>query len=256
MAGSAPVFRVVIPARYASTRFPGKAVAELHGKPMIQHVYERAAASQAAEVIIATDDARVADAAAAFSAPVAMTSGAHESGTDRVAEVAAQHGWQADDIVVNVQGDAPTIPPSSIGLVAELLHEHPAADMATLCVPVDRLADYQSPHVVKVVMDCEGRALYFSRSPIPASGHGNEQLPESVWRHLGIYAYRIGALQRLTAAPACYLETCEKLEQLRALWFGMEIRVAIAPEVHGPDVDTPEDLAAAAAYLAAGRDHG
>lgn len=251
MAISAPVFRVVIPARYASTRFPGKAVAELHGKPMIQHVYERAAASRAAEVIVATDDTRVADVVAAFDAPVAMTSPTHESGTDRVAEVAARYGWQAEDIVVNVQGDAPTIPPASVGLVAELLDRHPAADMATLCVPVTEPADYQSRHVVKVVMDGEGRALYFSRSPIPASGHGNEELPDQVWRHLGIYAYRVGALQRLTGAAQCYLETTEKLEQLRALWLGMEIRVAIAPELHGPDVDTPEDLAAAAAYLAA-----
>lgn len=255
MAASAGIFRVVIPARYASTRFPGKAVAELLGRPMIQHVYERAVASHAAEVIIATDDARVADAAAEFDAPVTMTSDTHESGTDRVAEVATQHGWQAEDIVVNLQGDAPTIPPSSVGLVAELLNNHPAADMATLCVPITGLAEYQSPHVVKVVMDREGRALYFSRSPIPASGHGSERKPEQVWRHLGIYAYRVGALQRLTATPACYLETCEKLEQLRALWLGMEIRVAVATENHGPDVDTPEDLAAAAAYLTAGRDH-
>ncbi len=255
MAVSAPVFRVVIPARYASTRFPGKAVAELLGRPMIEHVYDRAVASHATEVIIATDDARVAEAAAAFAAPVTMTSPEHESGTDRVAEVAAQFAWQADDIVVNVQGDAPTIPPASIGLVADLLARHPAAEMATLCVPVTELADYQSPHVVKVVMDGDGRALYFSRSPIPASGHGNAQRPEHVWRHLGIYAYRVGALQRLTAAPACYLEVSEKLEQLRALWLGMEIRVAVAPEVHGPDVDTPEDLAAASAFLAAAHDN-
>lgn len=253
MAVSAPVFRVVIPARYASTRFPGKALAELHGRPMVQHVYDRAKASRAAEVIIATDDTRVAQAAAAFDAPVSMTSESHESGTDRVAEVAGQFGWQTDDIVVNVQGDAPTIPAASIGLVAELLDRHPAADMATLCVPVEGLADYLSPHVVKVVMDGGGRALYFSRSPIPASGHGHDERPEQAWRHLGIYAYRVGALQRLTSAPQCYLETTEKLEQLRALWLGMEIRVAIAPEVHGPDVDTPEDLAAAADYLAANR---
>ena len=253
---SAPVFRVVIPARYASTRFPGKAVANLHGKPMIQHVYERAADSRAAEVIIATDDERVSQAAATFGAPVAMTSNLHESGTDRVAEVASHRGWQSDDIVVNVQGDAPTIPASSISLVAELLDRHPAADLATLCVPVTGRDDYSSPNVVKVVMDAEGRALYFSRSPIPAMGHGSDGFPQEVWRHLGIYAYRVGALQRLTAAPQCYLETTEKLEQLRALWLGMEIRVVVAPEVHGPDVDTPEDLAAAAAYLAGSADHG
>jgi 3-deoxy-manno-octulosonate cytidylyltransferase (CMP-KDO synthetase) len=254
MAVSAPVFRVVVPARYASSRFPGKAVVELHGKPMVQHVYERAMASRAAEVIIATDDERVADVARSFDGTVVMTSSAHESGTDRVAEVVAEQGWQTDDIVVNVQGDAPTIPPASIGLVAELLDQHAAADMATLCVPVTASEEYQSPHVVKVVMDAEGRALYFSRSPIPATGHGVNAMPAECWRHLGIYAYRVGALQRLTAAPQCYLEITEKLEQLRALWLGMQIRVAVAPEVHGPDVDTPEDLAAAAAYLAASRD--
>ena len=253
MSQIAPVYRVVIPARYASTRFLGKAVAPLHGKPMIQHVYERAVASGAAEVLIATDDQRVADAADTFSATVVMTSQAHQSGTDRIAEVAAARGWQAGDVIVNVQGDAPTIPAASIDLVAGLLAEHAAADMATLCVPVAGAEQYLDPNVVKVVMDSSGRALYFSRSPIPASGHGADELPAEIWRHLGIYAYRVGALQRLTTTLPCYLEQVEKLEQLRALWLGMEIRVAIAPEAHGPDVDTPEDLAAAARYLAAGK---
>jgi 3-deoxy-manno-octulosonate cytidylyltransferase (CMP-KDO synthetase) len=248
------VFRVVIPVRYASTRFPGKAVAELLGRPMIHHVYARAVASGAAEVIIATDDQRVAEAADAVGAPVVMTSATHESGTDRIAEVAVQRGWQSGDLVVNVQGDAPTIPPASIDLVATLLNTHAAADMATLCVPIASAEDYLSPHVVKVVMDAEGRALYFSRCPIPASGHDGGDRPAQAWRHLGIYAYRVGALQLLTGTPPCYLETTEKLEQLRALWLGMEIRVAIATASHGPDVDTPEDLAAAASYLAAARD--
>ena len=126
--------------------------------------------------------------------------------------------------------------------VARLLETHAAADMATLCVPIATAEDYRSPHVVKVVMDASGRALYFSRSPVPACGHGSDDMPAEAWRHIGIYAYRVGALQRLTATPPCYLESSEKLEQLRALWLGMEIRVAAAPVEHGPDVDTPEDL--------------
>lgn len=246
-------FRVVIPARFGSSRFPGKVLAELAGRPLIAHVCARALESGAAEVVVATDDARVADAAGTFGVRAMMTAAEHASGTDRVAEVAALAGWGADEIVVNVQGDAPLIPPASIRRAAELLETHPGAAIATLGTPIASLEAYLDPHVVKVVTDAQGRALYFSRSPIPARGHGHadDALPRSL-RHLGLYAYRAGALQRLSATPPCYLEQCERLEQLRALWLNMEIRVGIVAETHGPDVDTPEDLAAAAAFIDAG----
>lgn len=245
-------FRVVIPARYASSRFPGKPLARLAGRPMIEHVHRCAVASGAAEVIVATDDGRIADAVRGFGGTVALTRTDHVSGTDRIAEVAAARGWPADTIVVNVQGDAPLTPAASVLQVAALLAAHPRASMATLCVPVATPEDYASPHVVKVVMDQAGRALYFSRASIPSAGHGSTGLPDA-WRHLGIYAYRCGELQRLSAGQPCYLETVEKLEQLRALWMGMEIRIASAQEGHGPDVDTPSDLAAVEAWLAGRR---
>lgn len=242
-------FRVVIPSRYASTRFPAKPLALLAGKPMVRHVHERAAASGASAVIVATDDARIADAARAFGADVAMTRADHASGTDRIAEVAIARGWSPDAIVVNVQGDSPLVPPASIRQVAELLAAHPSAALATLCVPIAGEADYRSPHVVKVVATADGRALYFSRAPIPSTGHGVSGVPEA-YRHLGIYAYRVAPLLALSRTAPCALETVEKLEQLRALWLGMEIRIAVAAAAHGPDVDTPEDVAVVEAYLA------
>ena len=205
---------------------------------MIRHVYERATASGAVEVIIATDDERIAAAARSFGAPVAMTRAEHESGTDRVAEVARLHGWQPDAIVVNVQGDSPLVPPRSIGQVAGLMAANPGAAIGTLCTRLAAVDDYRNPNVVKVVMDQAGRALYFSRAPIPFAAHGGTSLPNA-WRHLGIYAYRVGDLERLSRAQPCYLETVEKLEQLRALWLGMDIRVEVAAETHGPDIDTP-----------------
>jgi 3-deoxy-manno-octulosonate cytidylyltransferase (CMP-KDO synthetase) len=245
-------FKVVIPARYASSRYPGKPLALLGGLPMIQRVWTQARASGAGTVVIATDDERIADAARSFGADVAMTDPGHRSGTDRVAEVAARRGWGNDAIIINVQGDAPLIPPASIRAVAELLDAHPGAAIATLCTPIHDLAEYRSPHVVKVVSDAAGRALYFSRAPIPAAGHGGNgssgKLPWS-WRHIGLYGYRSGALARLAATPPCQLEEWEQLEQLRALWIGLEIRVVTAPEPHGPDVDTPADLEAAEAWL-------
>lgn len=242
-------FHVVIPARFASSRFPGKPLALIAGRAMIAHVHQRAMASGAASVIIATDDERIADASRRLGASIAMTRADHASGTDRVAEVAQLQGWPADAIVVNVQGDAPLIPPSSIRQAAQLLAEQPQASMATLCVPIRDQADYMSPHVVKVVMDRSGRALYFSRSAIPGTAHGVGAVPQA-WRHLGIYAYRVGALLRLSAAEPCGLELTEKLEQLRALWLGMEIRIAEAREPYGPDVDVPADVAAVEAWLA------
>jgi len=252
---SAPSFHVVIPARYAASRFPGKALAMLGGCSVLEHVWRQARLSGAGEVLIATDDERIRAAALGFGAEVVMTGAGHRSGTERAAEVAAIRRWGDGELVVNCQGDAPLMPPACIDQVAGLLEAHPAASVATLCVPIGNAPDYHSPHVVKVVMDQQGRALYFSRAPIPARGHGpggaaeSSELPRS-HRHLGLYAYRVGALRRLAAATACYLEECENLEQLRALWMGMEIRIGLATGTLGPDIDTPEDLARAAAYLA------
>ncbi len=243
-------YKVVIPARYASSRFPGKILAPLEGRPMIQHVYDNALAAGASEVLIATDDQAIADVVEAFGGVAIMTDSDHQSGTDRVAEVAAIRCWPKDAIVVNLQGDAPCLPSASVASVAQLLADNASADMATLSTALEKPADYHDKNVVKLVTDRDGRALYFSRSPIPAAGHGSQSLPTEARRHLGIYAYKVEALRTLSATPACYLEEVERLEQLRALWLGMEIRVGTATEAHGPDVDTVEDLGKAAAYLA------
>lgn len=242
-------FRIVIPARYASTRFPGKALAMLDGRPLIQHVCDRAAESAATDVVVATDDRRIADAVVSFGARVIMTRADHPSGTDRIAEVAERLGWSDDSIVVNLQGDVPFIPSADIGQVANLLASHATASIATLCTPIETLDQYEDPHVVKVVFDRSGRALYFSRASIPALAHGNNEAPAS-FRHVGIYAYRVEALRRLTQMPPCELERAEKLEQLRAMWLGMEIRVARAAAPLGPDIDTPADLEAAVRHIA------
>ena len=244
-------FKIVIPARYESTRLPGKVLLPIAGKTMLQHVWERAAESGAAEIVVATDSDQVAEVAQGFGAVVCMTSVDCRSGTDRVAEVCERRGWDNQSPVVNVQGDAPLMPPQSIKRVAQLLVEHPAAALATLCTPLQSAADYADPNVVKVVFDETGRALYFSRSPIPGAGHGRDlsDVTSHGYRHLGLYAYRPDALARLSAAEPCRLEQFERLEQLRALWLGMEIRIAVDESSHGPDVDTQEDLEQVAALL-------
>lgn len=243
-------FRIVIPARYESTRLPGKVLLELAGKPMIQHVWQRATESGAAKVIVATDNERVAQTARGFGAEVCMTSADCESGTDRVAEVCRTLGWDDAAPVVNVQGDAPLIPPRSIRAVAGLLEEYPAADMSTLCVPCATEVDYQDPNIVKVVFSHQGRALYFSRAPIPSHGHSQTGDGGSFgFRHLGLYGYRVGALLKLSSTEPCALELTERLEQLRALWLDMDIRIAVDEAALAPDVDTPEDVAKVEALL-------
>ncbi len=236
--------RVVIPARYGSTRLPGKVLKSLAGKPLLQHVHERAVASGAEAVIIATDDERVAAAASRFGADTMLTSADHQSGTDRVGEVARERGWADDVPIVNVQGDAPLIPPASIQQVTALLQKHDTADLATLCVNLDGPEQYRDPNIVKVVCDQAGRALYFSRAAIPS--YLDQRSQNHGWpatrRHIGLYAYRANALERLTRSEPCELERLEQLEQLRALWLGMEIRCEMASEQHGPDVDTEADL--------------
>ena len=242
-------FRVVIPARYASTRLPGKPLRTIAGQAMIQHVYHRAVESGAKDVIVASDDQRVIDACKEFGAEVLSTSSNHASGTDRVAEVARELRWDPDDIVINVQGDEPLIPPANIRQVADLLQRHPESGMATLCTPVHGLAELLDPNVVKLVLSESGRALYFSRAPIPwhrEGAHGTLETQiryEGAMRHIGLYGYRVHCLLTLAGTPPTQLESIEHLEQLRALWFGIEIRAEIAAEIPGPGVDTPDDLA-------------
>ena len=242
-------FTVIIPARYAATRLPGKPLADLGGRPLLQWVHERALSSGAARVVVATDDDRIQTAARAFGAQVVMTSPEHRSGTDRIADAARQLGLPDDALVVNVQGDEPLMPPALIRQVAGNLAAHPAADMATLSQRILTLSDLASPHVVKVVCDRDGYALYFSRALIPQPRDGMPQAEHLAdanpgWqRHIGIYAYRVGFLRAFVHWPPAALETTEMLEQLRALWNGARIHVAegCAPAPVG--VDTPEDLA-------------
>jgi 3-deoxy-manno-octulosonate cytidylyltransferase (CMP-KDO synthetase) len=246
-------FKIVIPARYESTRLPGKVLLDIGGKPMVQHVWDRANESGASSIVIATDHAAVAEAATAFGAEVCLTSVACQSGTDRAAEVCAKKGWADDTIVVNVQGDAPLMPASSIKQVATLLGTHSHASVSTACTAIQNEREYLDPNVVKVVLDHAGGALYFSRAPIPAAGHNrdNQHAWQSSWRHLGLYGYRVKSLQQLSSTPPCELELTERLEQLRAMWLGMHIQVAIDDAAHGPDVDTEDDLLRVADLLQA-----
>ena len=243
------MYRVVIPSRHGASRLPGKPLLLLAGKPMIQWVYERARASSAREVIIATDDERIADAARGFGAEVMMTAASHASGTDRIAEVARRRAWPIGAIVVNVQGDEPLIPVPLIEQAAQLLINFPEADMGTLAAPIRAAEALGDSNVVKVVTDIQQRALYFSRAPIPcdrdAAGFAQAR------RHIGIYAYRVSALLRLAELPPTPLEQLEKLEQLRALENGFDIRVADSQVPPGADVNTREDLVRVEALLKA-----
>jgi 3-deoxy-manno-octulosonate cytidylyltransferase (CMP-KDO synthetase) len=245
------MFRVVVPARYASSRLPGKPLLMLAGKPMIQWVVERAQRSQAQQVVVATDDERIARTARVF-AEVQLTAATHPSATDRIAEVAAIRAWREDDIVVNLQGDEPLMPPGLIDQVAQLLQDHASCVIATLSVPLHSSTDLNDPNVVKVVTDLQGRALYFSRAAIPFDRDGRGGAASTARRHLGLYAYRVGALKQLAAAAPSALEALEQLEQLRALEHGMEIRVAQALSTPGGDVNTAADVPRVEALLAAG----
>jgi 3-deoxy-manno-octulosonate cytidylyltransferase (CMP-KDO synthetase) len=249
-------YRVVIPARHAASRLPGKPLLPLAGRPMVQWVYESARRSRAAEVIVATDDERIAAAVRTFGGEVAMTAASHPSGTDRIAEVARARGWQAGDIVVNVQGDEPLLPHELIDQVAMLLALHAQSDIATLAVPVVSLEAFLDPNVVKVVTGAAQRALYFSRAPIPWCRDGvrtEARFYAGARRHIGLYAYRVRALLQMASLPPSPLEALEKLEQLRALEHGMDVRVADAAVLPGPDVNTPADVERAAALLQAQR---
>ena len=248
-------FSVVIPARYGSTRLPGKPLLEIAGKPMVQRVWEQARRSGAGQVLIATDDARIFDAARAFGAEVCMTSPEHPSGTDRLQQVALDMNWAADHIVVNVQGDEPLIPPAVIDQVAGNLADHDNADMATLCEDITTLDELINPNAVKVVSDIDGMALYFSRAPIPWPRdefmNGQQSMPQSgAWyRHIGIYAYRTSFLHRYVTWPPAPLEQLEHLEQLRALYNGVGIHVERAVQSVPGGVDTEDDLQTVRALL-------
>ena len=237
---------LVIPARFASTRLPGKVLMPIAGRPMIQHVWERASRSGAGEVVLATDDERVAEVARGFGAFVLMTASRHRSGTERVAEVAALLALGDEDVVVNVQGDEPLVPATLISQVADDLAAHPGAHMATLREPMTREVDVFDPANVKVVTDREGYALYFSRAPIPwHRGHFESgALPPgaAISRHIGLYAYRVGYLRTYVSEDPPEIEGAEALEQLRALYHGARIHVTRARQRSGPSVDTAEDL--------------
>ncbi len=238
-------FHVVIPARYGSERLPGKPLLSVAGRPLVQHVYERAVESGAASVTIATDDRRIVDMCGAIGAEAAMTDRGHPSGTDRVAEVAASLDWPAETIVVNLQGDEPLMPPKMIDRTAQTLVADPRAGIATLATPIVDRAEFENPNAVKVVCDKRGRALYFSRAPIPfergPTGKSVQARPLGL-RHIGLYAYRAGTLAKLGQAGACALEATERLEQLRALWLGIGIAVETIQSAPPAGVDTAADL--------------
>ena len=233
-------FHVLIPARYASTRFPGKALADIAGKPMVVRVCERAAASGAAGVHVATDDDRIGDAVKSHGFKVVPTRTDHVSGTDRIAEAVRRLQLADDAIVVNAQGDEPLLEPRLIADVARRLEERPAASMASACHPISDEAEMANPNVVKVVLDAQGQALYFSRARIPYP-----RTPAApTYRHAGLYAYRVAFLREYASLPASPLEKAESLEQLRALWHGHRIAMVTSETALPPGVDTREDLEA------------
>ncbi|MDR2219500.1 MAG: 3-deoxy-manno-octulosonate cytidylyltransferase [Methylobacillus sp.] len=241
-------FKVVIPARFASTRLPGKPLLDIAGKPMIVHVAEKARASGAEEVVIATDDERILQTAQSHGHQAVMTRVNHVSGTDRIAEVAAIFGWADDTIIVNVQGDEPLIAPELVREVAQNLADHKDAAIATACHPIHDRASVFNPNIVKVVTDHAGYALYFSRAPIPyerdiyADNKREGTLSQPAFRHIGIYAYKAAFLKICSRLEASPIEKAESLEQLRALWHGYRISVAVTANAPATGVDTAEDL--------------
>jgi len=251
------MFTVLIPARYASTRLPGKPLADIAGKPMVVRVAERARGAGAARVVVATDDQRVHAAVAAHGVDVCMTRADHLTGTDRLAEAAAILGLADEAIVVNVQGDEPLLEPALIRAMADLLAKHPDAAIATACHPIADAAEAFNPNVVKVVLDAQGRALYFSRATIPwardAFAADRTTVPPDLplYRHYGLYAYRVAFLRAFPTLAPAPIERFEALEQLRALWHGFRIVVEVTAGTPAPGVDTPDDLARVRALYAA-----
>ena len=248
-------FKVVIPARYASSRLPGKPLIKIAGMTMIEHVYRRALGSGAEDVVIATDDERIFQTAKNFNAHVCMTSPDHASGTDRISEVVDQMEWADDVIVVNLQGDEPLMESSLVRQVAHDLSVMDEASITTVCAPIQTTAELFDPHIVKVVMDQSGYAMLFSRAPIPwdrdAFTVTTEELPDTVqhYRHIGLYAYRAGFLSQYSGMSPCVLEQSESLEQLRAMWYGARIHVSVTDHLPPPGIDTDADLKAIEAIL-------
>ncbi len=250
-------FTVLIPARLASTRLPDKPLADIAGRPMVVRVAEAARRSATRRVVVATDSRAVADACARHGVEAVLTRADHASGSDRLAEACIAIGLDGDDAVVNLQGDEPLVAPAMIDACAALLARRPDCVMATVAHEIDDAAEFANPHVVKVVTDSGGRALYFSRAPIPwwrdGFAGGLTALPEPrPLRHVGLYAYRAGFLRRFPGLAASPLERLESLEQLRVLWHGERIAVHVSAERPGPGVDTPEDLARVRALFTAG----
>ena len=251
------MFHVVIPARFSASRLPGKPLLAVGDRPLIQWVWQCARASGAASVIVATDDVRIFDSARGFGADCMMTSSQHASGTDRIAEVVRQKGFAAEDVVVNLQGDEPMMPPEVVQEVAIALEGRTQIDIATAVAPIRSLAEFIDPNCVKALRARDGEALYFSRAPVPwPRDHVADGMPTrfaGAWRHVGIYAYRVRSLLKFASWPPSPLEETEKLEQLRALEHGMRIHLVELSEPPPAGVDTPEDLAQVRAALAAGR---
>jgi len=249
------MFHVVIPARYAASRLPGKPLLTIGDRPLVQWVWQCARASGAASVIVATDDVRIFDSARGFGADCHLTSGQHASGTDRIAEVVRTRGFAADDVVVNLQGDEPMMPAAVVNEVAEALTARPQIDIATAVAPIQSLAEFLDPSCVKALRARGGQALYFSRAPVPwprdGVAGGRPTRFAGAWRHIGIYAYRVRSLLQFAAWAPTPLETTEKLEQLRALEHGMHIHLVTLAHAPPAGVDTPADLERVRALLQA-----
>ncbi len=248
-------FKVVIPARFASTRLPGKPLLDIAGKPMIAHVCERAQEAGAEEIVVATDNEQIQAAVTALGIRVVMTNPNHQSGTERIAEVARLCGWASDQIIVNLQGDEPLIPPALISEVAQALANQKLAGIATLAAKIESAEEIFNPNAVKVVLNKLGYALYFSRAPIPwerdSFKHSGGEPSGNIdyLRHIGMYAYTVGFLKRYCAWESSTLETIEALEQLRILWHGEAVAVSVVDKTPQAGVDTPEDLARVAQIL-------
>jgi 3-deoxy-manno-octulosonate cytidylyltransferase (CMP-KDO synthetase) len=251
------MFHVVIPARFSASRLPGKPLLTIGDRPLIQWVWQRARASGAASVIIATDDVRILESARGFGAECLMTSPLHSSGTDRIAEVVRAKGFAEEDIIVNLQGDEPMMPSEVIGEVAGALRARPAVDIATAVAPIRSLAEFLDTNCVKALRAQDGLALYFSRAPVPwardSVAAGQPTQFTGAWRHIGIYAYRVRSLMQFASWTPTPLEEAEKLEQLRALEHGMRIHLVTLSEAPAAGIDTAEDLERVRAGLAAGR---
>lgn len=244
------MYTIIIPARYASTRFPGKPLAMLGDKPVLQHVYERATGSAASNVIIATDDERIEKAARRFGADVCMTSSGHDSGTERLAEVVDRREMAGSDVIVNLQGDEPFMPAACLDQVAQLLIDDSQCGMATLGHRLHDRADIDNPNIVKLITDKNGYALYFSRAPVPWNRDAPQSAGQACIRHIGLYAYTADFLRRYIKMQPCELESIEALEQLRVLWHGDKIKVAVTGLDTGVGIDSPQDLEKAQKRLA------